>query len=48
MTYAYTYNGYSDPIENADHRYDRQLRRGSNEICKVDERLRAVLQITSA
>jgi len=25
LTYAYAYNAYSDPIENADHQYGRQL-----------------------
>ena len=28
-TYAYVQNAYSDPMENADHQYDRQLRRTS-------------------
>jgi len=31
MTYAYVYNAYSDPVENADadHQHDRQLRKAS-------------------
>jgi len=45
MTYAYTYNGSSDPIETISM---IGCCGEVNEICKVDERLRAVLQITSA
>ena len=29
ITYAYVYNAYSDPNENADHQYGRQLQKAS-------------------
>jgi len=29
MTYAYVYNACSNPIENADHQYSRQLQKAS-------------------
>jgi len=29
MTYAYVYNAYCDPIENADHQHGRQLQKAS-------------------